>query len=239
MTTTFKKENADLILSARALNVCDNKKLISVKDLLDYFFKKGNFLGLKNSGNKTNLELLTFCGFIENDPALKRAVINEKIRVSNLVVSKAYHGSKKGSHLAVELRVIDLVNQLLSETFDPLQVHELFVTVNKHLSISQEKLLTILNDNTPIHFCRFPGKYYGRKDGKYNYSSLANSKEYVLSDFAMEELLLLHNLTRQEVMNHYLKLGYRDAQIRFILQDLMEKFQLFWDKYDRLQIHPN
>ncbi len=51
----------DRVLSVRASNCCRNARLETLYDVLLYYKVKGTFLNVRNSGYKTNLELIDLC----------------------------------------------------------------------------------------------------------------------------------------------------------------------------------
>ncbi len=48
-------------LSIRTINVCRYYSLNDIRSILEYYWKYGDFLRLRNSGRKSNLELINLC----------------------------------------------------------------------------------------------------------------------------------------------------------------------------------
>ena len=57
-------------LSIRASNLCEQNKLLTINDLLDYYQSNKSFLNLRNCGRKTELELREICNRYEKSLTL-------------------------------------------------------------------------------------------------------------------------------------------------------------------------
>jgi hypothetical protein len=53
-------------LSTRSINVCKYYSMNDIKAILQYYYEFGDFLRLRNSGRKSNLELISLCLKYEN-----------------------------------------------------------------------------------------------------------------------------------------------------------------------------
>lgn len=54
-------------LSTRTINVCKYYSMNDIKSILEYYHEFGDFLRLRNSGQKSNLELISLCLKYENN----------------------------------------------------------------------------------------------------------------------------------------------------------------------------
>jgi hypothetical protein len=61
LETSIEQLHKDgLIQSIRCVNSCNNSRIYTLMDLLEYYCEKGSFLGIHNLGTKSNSELMAF-----------------------------------------------------------------------------------------------------------------------------------------------------------------------------------